>query len=199
MLRDANGHQFCRFEEQRDHARERARLCVADAWSSLSSGKQSLTTATHYPTPWALNSPTLSLSSASKSLYSLSLCYLSTFAGEEALVPRLFLNPNSLRSTPLRTVWRRSRAAFGGSVKNRVKPHSTLGFCVGGRSQSTSRKLWLDVWFWTIGFGEPLECARRFGVSVGGFRVSVKMRSFAMMLLLLVHSLASFPLCFGMS
>ncbi|KAH0857107.1 hypothetical protein HID58_085368 [Brassica napus] len=46
-------------------------------------------------------------------------------------------------------------------------------------------------------FGEPLECARRFGVSVGGFRVSVKMRSFAMMLLLLVHSLASFPLCFA--
>ena len=30
-LRDANGHQFCRFEENRDHARERARLGVADA------------------------------------------------------------------------------------------------------------------------------------------------------------------------
>lgn len=80
-----------------------------------------------------------------------------------------------------------------------LNPHSTLGFCVGGRSQSTSRKLWLDVWFWTIGFGEPLEWTRRFGVSVGGFRVSMKMRSFAMMLLLLVHSLASYPLCFGMN
>ena len=27
----ANGHKFCRFEENRDHARERARLGVADA------------------------------------------------------------------------------------------------------------------------------------------------------------------------
>lgn len=26
----ANGHEFCRFEEHREHARERARLCVAN-------------------------------------------------------------------------------------------------------------------------------------------------------------------------
>ena len=121
----ANGHEFCRFEEHREHARERARLCVANRFLFCfvePFSESSLTTATQALPP--LFSPpssikvslSLSLRFFCFEITLLSLSLSDTFAGE-ALVRSLFLKPSSQRSTLLPAVCSGSPPAFRGSVK----------------------------------------------------------------------------------